>query len=107
MLFFRLNLLIPLLIQIENTDMKNFVFVLMLILVAVASALFFSQNDDIVVINYFGSSIDLQMNWILIGMLIFGFCLGVLSMMTNLVSMRLRLASANKNIKNNKKGRQI
>jgi len=103
MLFFRANLLILGLIQIENTRMKNFVFVLVLILVAVASALFFAQNDDLVTINYFGHSIDLQMNWVLITMLFLGFCLGVLSMMTNLVSMRIRLASANKKIKNLKK----
>ncbi len=83
--------------------MKNFVFILILILVAVASALFFSQNDGIVPINYFGSTVKLQMNWILIAMIILGFCLGALSTMISLISMRLKLASANKNIKKLKK----
>ena len=79
--------------------MKNFIFILILILVAVASALFFSQNDGMVTISYFASSMDLQMNWILIAMIILGFCLGVLSTVTSLISMRLRLVAANKNIK--------
>jgi len=79
--------------------MKNFVFVTLLIFVAIVSALFFAQNDELTKINYFGRSIDLKLNWILISMIMIGFCLGVVSTLSSLLAGRLRLASANKRVR--------
>lgn len=79
--------------------MKNLVYVTLLIAVTIVSALFFAQNDELIKINYFGKSFDLQLNWILILMLIIGFVLGILSTLSSLIAARLQLASANKRMR--------
>lgn len=79
--------------------MKNLIFIIILIIVAIASALFFAQNDGITTINYFGRTIDLKLNWVLIAMIMLGFLLGVLLTLSNLIGTRIKLLSANKRVK--------
>ena len=83
--------------------MRNFLLVIVFIIVLVVSALFFAQNDSIVEINYFVGSFQWPMNWVLITMLVIGFLLGVFSIMTSLVSTKIKLANANRKLANSEK----
>ena len=62
------------------------------------SALFFAQNDSVVEIKYFAGSFQWQMNWVLVSILVSGFLLGVLSILTSLISTKIKLANANRKI---------
>ncbi len=78
--------------------MKNIILILLLMIVAAISALFFAQNDTMVQIKYFAGMIDWQLNWILISTLLFGVTIGVASMSVSLFGTKIKLANANRRL---------
>lgn len=78
--------------------MKNIVLILLFVIVAAVSALFFAQNDTLVQIKYFAGTVDWQMNWVLISTLILGVAIGIAVMSVNLFSTKMKLANANRRL---------
>ena len=78
--------------------LKNIILILLLVIVAAVSALFFAQNDAVVQIKYFAGSIDWQMNWVLISTLLLGVALGAGSMSVSLFSTKIKLSNANRHL---------
>jgi len=83
---------------VECNQLKNLVIILLFIAVVIVSALFFAQNDALVEIKYFGGSIQWQMNWILVSVFILGALVGVSSLFTSLITTKVKLANANRNL---------
>ncbi len=79
--------------------MKNILLILLFVIVSTVSALFFAQNDAMVEIKYFAGTIDWQLNWVLITILVLGYLLGGLSVLGSLMANKLKLASANRRLK--------
>ncbi len=80
--------------------MKNFLIILLFVLVAIVSALFFAQNDAMVEIKYFSGSMTLQMNWVLVTAFLAGVILGVGLLTTSLLAAKLKLSSAQRKLTN-------
>ncbi|PCI72845.1 MAG: hypothetical protein COB38_03115 [Gammaproteobacteria bacterium] len=59
-----------------------------------ASALFFSQNDSLVKVDYILSEFTWPLNWLMIFLFVFGFLLGSFSMLMGLISAKLQLAKS-------------
>ncbi len=78
--------------------MKNTLLILLVVIVVTISALFFAQNDAMVEIKYFGGSVEWQMNWVLIFVLVLGFVLGVVSILGNWLTTKVKLANANRRL---------
>ena len=55
------------------------------------SALFFAQNDGLVVINYFAGQLNWQLNWVMVLCLLIGFGLGVASLLGSLMATKFKL----------------
>ena len=85
-------------IKLGDRLLKNFLLILLFILVSAVSALFFAQNDSIVEIKYFGGAIQWQMNWVLVSVLVIGFILGAFSVLVSLLRTKIKLANANRRL---------
>jgi len=71
--------------------LKQFILIVLSILLFIVSALFFAQNDQVVNINYFVGQIAWQLNWVMLVSLCVGFLLGVMSLVGALFSSQLQL----------------
>lgn len=78
--------------------MKNIILILLFVIVLAVSALFFAQNDTMVQIKYFAGVIDWQLNWVLISTLVLGFILGAVSVLTHLMTAKIKLVNANRRL---------
>ncbi len=71
--------------------MRNLLILILSVLLFVASALFFAQNDSNVVISYFSGEQMLQLNWVMVFCLVSGFLLGVFSIIGGLIKTKMQL----------------
>jgi len=78
--------------------LKNIILILLFVIVLAVSALFFAQNDTMVQIKYFAGVIDWQLNWVLISTLVLGFILGAVSVLTHLMTAKIKLVNANRRL---------
>ena len=78
--------------------MKNIILILLFVIVLAVSGLFFAQNDTMVQIKYFAGTIDWQMNWVLISTLVLGFVIGAVSVLTSLMTTKIKLANAKRRL---------
>ncbi|TQV84503.1 lipopolysaccharide assembly protein LapA domain-containing protein [Aliikangiella coralliicola] len=74
--------------------MRNFITIILSLLLFVVSALFFAQNDSLVMINYFSGQLEWQLNWVMVLCLLVGFALGVASVIGNLFKTKFQLRQA-------------
>ena len=74
--------------------MRNFITIIIALLLFVASALFFAQNDAMVVIDYFAGQSNWQLNWVMVLCILVGFAIGVASLLGNLMKTKFQLRQA-------------
>ncbi|WP_196138253.1 lipopolysaccharide assembly protein LapA domain-containing protein [Aliikangiella sp. G2MR2-5] len=74
--------------------MRNFITIIIALLIFVASALFFAQNDSMVMIDYFSGQVEWQLNWVMVLCIIVGFLLGVASLFGSLMKTKFLLKQA-------------
>ena len=74
--------------------LKNFIIIILSLILFVASALFFAQNDSIIMIDYFSGQLNWQLNWLMVLCLLIGFLLGVFSIIGNLIKTKVQLKLA-------------
>ena len=78
--------------------MKKLVLIILFLAILLASALFFSQNDSLVTVDYILSEYTLPLNWLMIGLFVLGFTVGYLVIFVNLMNSKLRLAKSNRQV---------
>ena len=78
--------------------MRNFLTIIFCLLLFLVSALFFAQNDSVVVINYFSGQLEWQLNWIMVLCLVLGFGIGIASIIGSLFAARFRLRQTDKKL---------
>jgi lipopolysaccharide assembly protein A len=85
--------------------LKIFLIIILSLLFFVASALFFAQNDDMVMINYFSGQVEWQLHWVMVLCLVVGFLIGVLSIIGSLFKTKFQLRQTRVNL--NKKEKEL
>lgn len=85
--------------------MKKIIGIIISLILFIISALFFSQNDSLIVINYFSGELTWQLNWIIILTLFIGFTLGIFSMLSSLLKTKFELRQTK--IKLDKQSKEI
>ena len=83
--------------------MKNFIIIIICLILFVVSALFFAQNDSLVSVNYFSGQLDWQLNWVMVLCLLIGFLFGILSILGNLLKTKVQLKVARKKLESHSK----
>ncbi|MFT6732459.1 MAG: putative membrane protein [Polaribacter sp.] len=63
-------------------------------MILLASALFFSQNDTLVTVDYILSTFTWPLNWLMIFLFVMGFLLGSFSMLRGLINLKLQLVKS-------------
>ncbi|MGB0496147.1 MAG: lipopolysaccharide assembly protein LapA domain-containing protein [Kangiellaceae bacterium] len=79
--------------------MKQLILIILFLAIFLASALFFSQNDSLVTVDYILSQFTWPLNWLMIFLFVVGFLLGSFSMLLGLINTRVQLAKAKRLIK--------
>ncbi len=83
--------------------MRNFITIIVALLLFVVSALFFAQNDSMVAIDYFSGSVNWQLNWVMVACLLIGFLLGVASVIGSLMKAKLQLKQSQSKLNKHQK----
>ena len=83
--------------------MRKLIFLVLFIAILLASALFFSQNDSLVTVDYIISQFIWPLNWLIIAVFISGFILGSLAVFVSLMSTKLQLAKSKRQMSNKDK----
>jgi lipopolysaccharide assembly protein A len=83
--------------------MKKFIQIALALILFITSALFFSQNDADVLINYFSGETLWQLNWVMVLCLLIGFFLGLLSLSGSLLKTKLKLKQTQKKLSHSEK----
>ena len=79
--------------------MRQLIYIILFIAILLASALFFSQNDSLVKVDYIVSEFAWPLNWLMIFLFVFGFLLGTFSMLMGLINVKLQLAKSKRLLK--------
>ncbi len=74
--------------------MKQLIYIILFLSILLVSALFFSQNDSLVTVDYILSQFTWPLNWLMIFLFVFGFLLGSFSMFKGLINVKLQLAKS-------------
>lgn len=72
--------------------MRQLIYIILFIAILLVSALFFSQNDSLVTVDYILNDFTWPLNWLMIFLFVFGFLLGSFSMLMGLINVKLQLA---------------
>ena len=83
--------------------MRKLIFLVLFIAILLASALFFSQNDSLVTVDYIISQFIWPLNWLIIAVFISGFIFGSLAVFVSLMSTKLQLAKSKRQMSNKDK----
>ncbi|WP_444994176.1 lipopolysaccharide assembly protein LapA domain-containing protein [Aliikangiella sp. IMCC44359] len=78
--------------------MRNFLTILLAVIIVIISALFFSQNDSLVKINYFIGQIEWQLDRVMMMSLLVGVVVGILSVIGSLFKAKFQLRQAKSKI---------
>ncbi|PWK50857.1 LapA family protein [Pleionea mediterranea] len=74
--------------------MRGIIYFILFILVCTLSILFFAQNDQDVVLSYFIGQLDTPLAFIIVGSLLVGYFIGVISLTGRLFKLRVKLKQA-------------
>jgi len=83
--------------------LKKALIVILSLVIFVLSALFFAQNDDLVSVNYFLGKLDWQLNWVMLACLFVGFLIGIFSILSNLIKIKIELKLTKNKLEQSKK----
>ncbi len=73
--------------------MLKIIYLIICLLVTIVAILFFSQNDDFVTLNYYFGHLEIRLSYLILIVLVLGFCMGVLSLLPITIKQRLHLSS--------------
>ncbi|MGX5173789.1 lipopolysaccharide assembly protein LapA domain-containing protein [Aliikangiella sp. IMCC44653] len=79
--------------------MKNFIIIIIALILFIVSALFFAQNDGLVTINYIYSQVEWQLNWVMVLCLLLGFLVGIGALVGGVLKTKLQLKQANNKLR--------
>lgn len=82
--------------------MRSFIFILLFIIVCISSLVFFAQNNQDVVLAYFIGKSEMPLAFIMVGCLIVGYFIGLLSLSSTLMKHKVRARSAEKKLQQSK-----
>ena len=85
------------------SQLRNFITIILSLILFIVSALFFAQNDSSVMINYFVGTLDWQLNWVMVLCLLVGFLLGVVSILGSLLKTKVQLKLAKNKLERHSK----
>ena len=83
--------------------MKKIIIIIVSLLLFIASALFFAQNDSLTTISYFSGELSWQLNWIMLLCLFVGFVLGIASIAGSLLKVKFELRQTKNKLERNVK----
>jgi len=83
--------------------LRNFLTIIIALLLFIASALFFAQNDSMVIIDYFSGEIELGLHWVMVICFTIGFIIGVAVLMGSLLKVRYQLKQARSKLEKHQK----
>lgn len=89
--------------EFGDIKLKNFITIILFLIFFIISALFFSQNDSIVSLNYFTGKLDWQLNWVMVLCVLVGFLLGLSSTLGSLMRAKVSLRQANRKLSSHEK----
>jgi putative membrane protein len=67
------------------------IFFLIFLLICTLSILFFAQNDQAVTLSYFVGQSDIPLAFIIVGSLLLGYLIGVISLSASVFKLRMQL----------------
>ncbi|NVJ60845.1 MAG: LapA family protein [Gammaproteobacteria bacterium] len=82
--------------------MRSFLFILLFILVCISSLIFFAQNNQDVTLSYFIGESEQPLAFIMVGCLIVGYLIGLLSLSSTIMRHKVRARSAEKKLEQSK-----
>lgn len=71
--------------------MRVLIYFLIFLLICTLSILFFAQNDQAVTLSYFVGQSDIPLAFIIVGSLVLGYLIGVISLSATILKLRMQV----------------